>query len=242
MALLLCLETATRICSVSLFHDHKMLSVRESDVQNIHSAKLTVFIEEVLKESGTLYHELDAVAVSMGPGSYTGLRIGVATAKGLCYSLGKPLVAVPTLQAMAFGMAGYEAFLPVNAKASPVLFCPMIDARRMEVYCGLYDQENREVREVKAEIIDENSFSEFLQKQIVVFGGDGAGKCREVLGGHPNAVFAGNFGASALFMHQIVRRRMAAGQLEDVAYFEPFYLKEFVAGKPLVKGLRPTRN
>lgn len=242
MALLLCLETATRICSVSLFRDAEVLSLRESDVPNIHSAKLTVFIEEVLKESGTLYHDLDAVAVSMGPGSYTGLRIGVAAAKGLCYALGKPLVAVPTLQAMAWGMSGSEAIRQVRSDATPVLFCPMIDARRMEVYCGLYDQENREVREVRAEIVDENSFSAFLQKHMVIFGGDGAGKCRDVLGGHPNAVFADSFGASSLFMHSIALTRMENGHMEDVAYFEPFYLKEFVAGKPHVKGLRPTRD
>lgn len=242
MGLLLCLETATRICSVALFNDHHLLAVRESDVPNIHSAKLTVFIDEVLKGSGALYHDLEAVAVSMGPGSYTGLRIGVAAAKGLCYALGKPLVAVPTLQAMAFGMSGSEVVRKIESSGASWLCCPMIDARRMEVYCGIYDQDNREVREVRAEIVDDNSFGEFLCKQIVLFAGDGAAKCREALGSHPNALFDDRFMSSAVFMEPIARKRIDAGQTEDVAYFEPFYLKEFVAGKPHVKGLRPSRD
>ncbi len=242
MGLLLCLETATRICSVALYSGHHLLAFRESDVPNIHSAKLTVFIDEVLRESGVLYHDLEAVAVSMGPGSYTGLRIGVAAAKGLCYALGKPLIAVPTLQAMASGMSGSEAIRSIVSGRTSFLCCPMIDARRMEVYCGIYDQDNREVREVRAEIVDGKSFGEFLQKEVILFAGDGSGKCREVLGSHPNAFFDDSFTASALYMQPIAKQRIDAGQTENVAYFEPFYLKEFVAGKPYVKGLRPTQD
>ena len=175
----------------------------------------------------------------MGPGSYTGLRIGVATAKGLCYALDKPLIAIPTLQAMAAGMTPPPHPSPNwEGAGGGVVLCPMIDARRMEVYCAVYDHENREMREVRAEIIDEYSFQGFLAGNTVVFGGEGTDKCKPFLGNHPNSLFIDGFQASAQFMIDLATEKFGQRQFESLAYFEPFYLKDFVAGKPRVKGLQ----
>jgi tRNA threonylcarbamoyladenosine biosynthesis protein TsaB len=234
MALILCIETATEVCSVALARDEKLLEIKESSARNVHSAMLTLFIDEIIKSSGFLITELDAVAVSMGPGSYTGLRIGVAAAKGLCYAIGKPLIAIPTLQAMAVGMNDQ---LPMTNDQSGILLCPMIDARRMEVYSAVFDQKNREIRKVCAEIIDDFSFQDLLTEHIVAFGGEGAEKCKSVLGDHPNALFIDGFKASARFMTGLAEEKFRQNKFESLAYFEPFYLKDFVAGKPRVKGL-----
>ena len=234
MALILCIETATEVCSVALFRDENLLGIRESSARNVHSAMLTTFIDEIVKSSGITFNDLDAIAVSMGPGSYTGLRIGVATTKGLCYALDKPMIAVPTLQAMAMGM---KEELKINSEVHHALLCPMIDARRMEVYSGIYGAAGREIREVQAEIIDEFSFQEFLADHPVIFGGDGAEKCKSILGSHPNARFLEGFQASSRFMAGLVSEKFRLQQFENLAYFEPFYLKDFVAGKPRVKGL-----
>lgn len=241
MALFLCIETATEVCSVALFRDRLLLSERTSAGPNTHSAILTAYMGETLREAGVVPASLDAVAVSMGPGSYTGLRIGVAAAKGLCYAIGRPLVAVPTLQGMAAGMEtemqNVRCRVPGVKSGLPYLLCPMIDARRMEVYCGVYDAGAAEVREVRAEIIGADSFREFLAQRPVVFGGNGAAKCREALGMDPNALFLDDFRPSARQMAALALERIHAGRFEDLAYFEPFYLKDFVAGKPRVKGL-----
>jgi tRNA threonylcarbamoyladenosine biosynthesis protein TsaB len=257
MGLILCIETATEVCSVALAQDQTLLGIKESSALNIHSAILTVFIDEIIKSSGFGMGDLDAIAVSMGPGSYTGLRIGVATAKGLCYALNKPLIAIPTLQAMAAGMndnlqmTNDKSFDKIknpesqnrNPKSeilnpkSQILFCPMIDARRMEVYNAVFDQDGKEVREVRAEIIDEYSFLEFLSDHVVVFGGEGADKCKPLLGDHPNALFIYGSKASSRFMIGLAYEKFRLHQFENLAYFEPFYLKDFVAGKPRVKGL-----
>jgi tRNA threonylcarbamoyladenosine biosynthesis protein TsaB len=236
MALILLLETATDVCSVALVVGAELLGIRESIERNVHSALLTTYIREVLEVSGRRPADLDAVAVSMGPGSYTGLRIGVAAAKGLCYAIDRPLIAMPTLQAMAVGMTPPPHPSPSGGGAGGGVI-PMIDARRMEVYSAVYDAVGRELREVRAEIIDENSFGEFLSAGRVIFGGDGAEKCRDILGSHPNAVFLDGFRASARFMTSLAVEKFIRGQFEDLAYFEPFYLKDFVAGKPKVKGL-----
>jgi tRNA threonylcarbamoyladenosine biosynthesis protein TsaB len=241
MALILCVETATEVCSVALFQDETLLGIKESSARNVHSAMLTTFIEELIKSSGNLFSDLDAISVSMGPGSYTGLRIGVATAKGLCYALDRPLIAVPTLQAMARGMTPPPA-PPQKREGSAeivisALVCPMIDARRMEVYCAVYDLEGHEIREVRAEIIDEHSFQDYLAGHTVVFGGEGADKCKPFLGSHPNALFIDDFQASARFMIDLAKNKFDRQQFENLAYFEPFYLKDFVAGAPRVKGL-----
>ncbi len=230
MALLLLLETATAVCSVALAKDGTLLGIRESHSRNVHAERVSVFIEELLADAQLRPADLDAVAVSMGPGSYTGLRIGVASAKGLCYAIGKPLIAVPTLEAMAAGMR-------VRIGAETALFCPMLDARRMEVYCAVYDHHLQEVQETRAEIITEHSFDEVLRDHVVVFGGEGADKCRSLLGALENSRFLEDFSASAVHLASLAEERFAARQFENPAYFEPFYLKEFIAGKPRVKGL-----
>ena len=245
MALILCLETATEVCSVALFRDKTLLGLKESSDRNVHSSMLTLFIESIMGETGISLASLDAIAVSMGPGSYTGLRIGVATAKGLCYALDKPMIAVPTLGAMAAGMERESRILNIVQRMlifedgwdGEVLFCPMIDARRMEVYCAVYNGRGIEIEEVMAEIIDEDSFGHLLVHHRVVFGGEGAEKCKTVLESHPNAMFMDGFRASARYMDSLAMARFNRAEFENLAYFEPFYLKDFVAGLPRVKGL-----
>lgn len=361
MALILNLETATKVCSVSLGKDSELLALKEQHDDYSHAEKLTLFIQEVLEEAGVTIKEIDAVAVSKGPGSYTGLRIGVSTAKGLCYSLEKPLIAVSTLKAMArdpsltlpqgegikapryytagkldwntsienakehrknptdaewiiwqrlrakqigykfrrqhpidkyivdfvciekklvieidgkmhdnqkeedesrtdkLNQKGFKVIrfaneeviintdnvvskikseldnikvLPFGEDSGGVLFCPMIDARRMEVYNAFYDINNNEIREVAADIVDENSYQEFLDKHRVVFFGDGAAKCKTALEKHENAFFADDVFPSAKNMITLSEEQFNKQQFEDVAYFEPYYLKDFVAGKP----------
>jgi len=247
MSLILALETATPVCSVALSHYGEILSLRETIALNAHSSVLTVFIEDVFRESSLHYTDLNAVSVSMGPGSYTGLRIGVAAAKGLCYALDKPLIAVPTLEAMAAGMTNYPSPDPSPKREGSncqlptancqLLFCPMIDARRMEVYCAVYDENLTEIRPTEAVIVDEHSFDDLLTGHKIIFAGNGAEKCREVLSHQPNISFLEDFQASARFMIPISEKRFHENRFENLAYFEPFYLKNFVAGKPKVKGL-----
>lgn len=224
MALILQIETATTACSVALAQDGNVLACKELNERNVHAEVITVFIEEVVATAGKTYADLDAVAVSSGPGSYTGLRIGVSTAKGLCYALDKPLIAVETLQAMTDGMAAQNP-------EKDTLLCPMIDARRMEVYTALFDSSGQRVKVTSAEIIDEHSFSDVLANQPVLFFGDGAEKCRSVLQSHGNAHFAADFVNSARYLTKGALAKFAALQFEDIAYFEPFYLKDFIAGK-----------
>jgi tRNA threonylcarbamoyladenosine biosynthesis protein TsaB len=232
LAKILHIETATQVCSVALSDDGKLLGIRESSEKNSHSATVTVFIDEVMKAAGMTYGELDAVAVSMGPGSYTGLRIGVSTAKGICFAVDKPLIGISTLQSMAAGMQGFPT------PGFPTLFCPMIDARRMEVYNALYRPDLALFREVSADIIGEDSFSDELLKFRVIFAGDGAAKCKPVLGHHPNALFIDEFQVSATHMIRLAEEKFSRTEFEDVAYFEPYYLKDFIPGIPKIKGLR----
>ncbi len=233
MEKILHIETATKVCSVCYSENGKYITGRETHVANSHSELIAVYIKEILEETSIKVHGLDAVAVSMGPGSYTGLRIGVSAAKGLCYAADKPLIAVPTLRSMAYG-----ASTQVNDNKTDVLFCPMIDARRMEVYAAFYDHDNNERREVKAEIIDENSYIDLLEKHKVYFFGNGAPKCEKILGKHPNAMFLEGIEPSAKYMVPLTDKLYREKTFEDVAYFEPFYLKDFIAGKPKVKGLK----
>ena len=238
MSLILNIETATGVCSVALAQDGELIGLVESNTKNSHSSVLTLFMDEVLKTAGVALSDIDAVAVSEGPGSYTGLRIGVATAKGLCYALEKPLIGVSTLRAMAIGMPHPPTPSPSREGENNILYCPMIDARRMEVYCAIFDEKGNEVRETRAEIMDENSFMEYLGKNRVVFAGDGALKCRPLFDKHPNAVFSEDFQASAKFMISLSEEKFSQKKFEDIAYFEPHYLKDFIAGKPRVKGLK----
>jgi len=234
MAVILNIETSTQVCSVSLSIDGKTEAVKESHTKNSHAELLTIFAQQLLSEQNYAFKELDAIAVSKGPGSYTGLRIGVSTAKGLCYSLDKPLIAITTLESMAAGMITQLK----SDDISNTLFCPMIDARRMEVYSALYHPDLSIYRKILAEIIDENSFLEEFKKYKIVFGGDGAPKCAEILGKNSNAVVLEDFNCSSSYMGQLSEHKFREKDFEDVAYFEPYYLKDFVAGIPKVKGLR----
>jgi tRNA threonylcarbamoyladenosine biosynthesis protein TsaB len=238
LSLILNIETATGVCSVALAKDGQLLGLKESNTKNSHVSVLTLFIDEIIKTSGISLSELDAIAVSKGPGSYTGLRIGVAAAKGLCYALEKPLIGVSTLRAMALGMPHSSISSPNREGENSILYCPMIDARRMEVYCAIFDDTGKEIRETRAEIIDEYSFMEYLGKNRIVFAGDGALKCRPLFEKHPNAVFSEDFQASARFMISLSEEQFLQKKIENLAYFEPYYLKDFIAGKPKVKGLK----
>ncbi len=236
MATILHIETATQLCSVALSKDGQVISFRESDEKNAHSRVLTTFIEELQAEAGIEIAAIDAVAVSMGPGSYTGLRIGVSTAKGLCYALGKPLISVSTLQAMAYGMR--KTLKPgTGQKTEKIIFCPMIDARRMEVYTALYDFSLNMIGQINAMIIDENAFSDYFVNHHLVFAGDGSDKCADLFQDTKKATWLRGFNASSTFMIEFAENKFLKKEFENVAYFEPFYLKDFIAGIPRVKGL-----
>ena len=227
MALLLSLETATQVCSVALAKDGEMLAIKDSSEEKSHSTQITIFIEQVLEEAGLTFKDVEGVAVSKGPGSYTGLRIGVSTAKGLCYGLDIPLMAVSTLKAMALGVSESEK----NEKNSNVLFCPMIDARRMEVYNALYDVNNEMIEEVNAAIVDEIFLRNYLEEQELIFFGDGMAKCETILKSHENASFLPDYFPTARNIAVLAEMKFKEEKFEELAYFEPFFLKDFVAVK-----------
>lgn len=234
MALILGIETATSICSVALVRDGKLLAIRESVGARDHSAALTTYIAEVFTEAGLTFSHMDAVAVSMGPGSYTGLRIGVSSAKGLCYALDKPFIAIDTLKSLAL-----QALDVCNLQGKDkgnVLFVPMLDARRMEVYTAIFDQDLHFIEPVNAHIITENSLDAFSGKEIIYFG-DGASKCKSSFELKNNYTFLDNINLSAKAICTLAETEYRDGNFADVAYCEPFYLKDFIAGKPRVKGL-----
>ena len=215
------IETSTKACSVALHKNGELIVCREDVTANFsHSEKLLKFISELFSDEKLSLSDLDAIAVSMGPGSYTGLRIGVSTAKGLCYGLDIPLISISTLKAMSFGMA-------LEIKAN--LYCPMIDARRMEVYSAFFDINNTEVRKIQADIIDENSYKKELEKKVVFFG-DGSEKLIEKIK-DKNAIFVSDIHPSAKNMGLLSYQKFTKSLFEDLAYFEPFYLKDFVAGR-----------
>ena len=215
------IETSTKACSVALHKNGELIVCREDVTANFsHSEKLLKFISELFSDEKLSISDLDAIAVSMGPGSYTGLRIGISTAKGLCYGLDIPLISISTLKAMSFGMA-------LEIKAD--LYCPMIDARRMEVYSAFFDINNTEVRKIQADIIDENSYKLELEKKVVFFG-DGSEKIKEKIS-HKNAMFISDIHPSAKNMGLLSYQKFNKSLFEDLAYFEPFYLKDFVAGR-----------
>ena len=221
MATILNLETATTNCSVSISRQGEVAFLREVAEQGYsHAENLHRFIKEGMESLDLTYDQLDAVAVSMGPGSYTGLRIGVSAAKGLCFAAEKPLIAIPTLD-----------ILNAQLQQNDGLTIPMLDARRMEVYAAVYNAAGEQVRETRAEIIDESSFREELDSGKVYFTGNATEKCREVIQ-HPNAVFLPQITLpSAKEMAALSTLMFAKEQFEDVAYFEPYYLKDFMAPK-----------
>ena len=225
MSLILCIETGTDICSVGLSRDGELVSLRESDEGRDHAKRVAVFVDELLRENGVAADELSAVAVGMGPGSYTGLRIGVSFAKGLCYGLQIPLVAVGSLDSMVqVAREDYEAGIIDVAAWQDAVLCPMVDARRMEVYTRLYSATGEPLSDVRAEIVGEDSFADVREKRQLVIFGNGAAKCREVLTG---ATFI-NVAPSARGLARLAEQRLQEGKTEDIAYFEPFYLKDFV--------------
>ncbi len=230
MAHILHIETASVTCSVAISSNEKLLAIRESYVDKSHAALVTVFIQELFEETGLKPSDLDAISVSMGPGSYTGLRIGVSTAKGLAYGLAKPLIAVNTLKAMAWGLVNSPELDHIDL-VNDFYLSPMIDARRMEVYTSLFDKELRSIKEISAEIIDEKSFQAFMDKKPVFFFGNGAEKCEAIIQ-HKNAMFIPGFHNSSKYMVSLAYESYRLKKFEDVAYFEPFYLKDFIATSP----------
>tara|TARA_B110000263_G_C15231159_1_gene474679 strand:- start:228 stop:902 length:675 start_codon:yes stop_codon:yes gene_type:complete len=224
MAFILALETTTKNCSVALFENEKLLYLMEEKSDGYsHAEQLTLFIEELIKTAHFSLKDINALAVSKGPGSYTGLRIGTSTAKGLCYSLDIPLISISTLKAMAFSMALSEKY---------DLFCPMIDARRMEVFSAVYDKNNNEIRAVKADVVNKQTYIDYLTGQVLFFG-DGAIKCKDIIS-HQNAQFLEGVYPSAKDLGIIANAKFENKDFEDVAYFEPYYLKDFLAGKKKV--------
>lgn len=225
MSLILCIETGTDICSVGLARDGELVSLRESDEGRDHAKNVAVFVDELLRENGVAAEELSAVAVGMGPGSYTGLRIEVSFAKGLCYGLQIPLVAVGSLDSMVqVAREDYEAGIIDVERWEDAVLCPMVDARRMEVYTQMFDAKGKSLNEVKAEIVTEGSFADWRNERPFVIFGNGAAKCQEVLS---DAILI-NVTPSARGLAALAHQRFEAGQTEDIAYFEPFYLKDFI--------------
>lgn len=225
--MILCIETATSVCSVALCDDNSVISVIEAPPGMSHSSRLTVIIQELLSGASIEARQLDAVSVSKGPGSYTGLRIGVSVAKGISYGAGIPLIGINTLTAMCHG---YLTANPLAADSSTLL-CPMIDARRMEVYNALFTSDGRMLQETSADIITASSYSKRLETERIIFFGNGADKCRSSITS-ANAIFVEGFSLSASYLHLPSVNAMREKRFENVAYFEPYYLKEFIATIP----------
>lgn len=225
MPLIINIETATTVCSVTLAKNGKAIACKEQDGDYTHAENLTVFIEAVVKQANIKFSDIDAIGISMGPGSYTGLRIGVSVAKGLCYALNKPLIAVNTLQHLALSISSNKNY------SSNALFCPMIDARRMEVYCALFDNNNKIVVPTVAKIIDEHSFADILNEQQIYFFGNGALKCKNSLSFTSNALFIDNVALSSKSMILLTEKAFANGSFENLFTFEPYYLKDFLIKK-----------
>lgn len=224
MARLLSLETSTHICSAAIHQDGKLLAWREMLEPRSAASQLAVMIDRIMKESATQPHMLNAVVVASGPGSYTGLRIGVATAKGICFALDIPLIAINTLDLVA--MQG-KAFIP-NPNA---LLCPMLDARRMEVYCKVVDYNLNEVEPTQAKILDDSSFADYFEHKTMYFIGEGAAKCRSIFT-HSNAKFMDEVVPHASQLGELGFQKWLLQNFENIATFEPYYLKDFLIRKP----------
>jgi tRNA threonylcarbamoyladenosine biosynthesis protein TsaB len=236
MALILNIESSTEVCSVTVARDGIAIHSREEVTGQNHARLLTVFIDEVLIRSNIVMEQLDAVAVSGGPGSYTGLRIGVSVAKGICYALHLPLCAITSLESLAHHVI-HDIVRLNTMEMDNVLFCPMIDARRMEVYTAFYDKNGSQVRGIQADIIDHTSYLDFLENKPVYFFGNGSAKCRYAIT-HPNAIFINDILSSAKNMIPLAERNFNNQKFVDVAYYEPFYLKDFVATMPVKNTLK----
>ena len=226
MSCILNIETSTSVCSVAVSNDAECIFNKEDHSGPNHAVKLGVFVDEALSFIDNHAIPLDYVAVSSGPGSYTGLRIGVSMAKGICYGRGVKLIGVPTLELLCVPVLLHHEEIEDNA-----LIVPMLDARRMEVYAEVFDRALRPVRDIHSDIVDENTYKEYLDKGPVYFFGNGAAKCMKAIN-HPNAHLIDDVEPLARNMYPLAAKRVAQEQFEDVAYFVPFYLKEFVAKKP----------
>jgi tRNA threonylcarbamoyladenosine biosynthesis protein TsaB len=227
--MILCIETATSVCSVALCDREGVISARENSEGKSHASLLTVFIDEIFREQNINAAELEAVAVSKGPGSFTGLRIGVSVAKGIAYRSSIPLIGIETMKAMYHGI---KLFPPEDhGLTENSLYCPMLDAKRMEVYYSIFDFEGRVKKEICAEIIDPDSFKDIPEAVRLLFFGNGAAKCTDIIK-RGNAVFKTDFYLSARNMRLPVYEALDSGRIEDTAYFEPFYLKDFIATIP----------
>jgi tRNA threonylcarbamoyladenosine biosynthesis protein TsaB len=231
MALILSIETSTSVCSVALHADGKLVANLELHQEHAHASKLAVLIKEVLKCASTGFEKVSAVAVSSGPGSYTGLRIGTSLAKGLCYALEVPLIAVSSLNILASRVAAIDT--------TDALLCPMIDARRMEVYCQIFDHALEELVPMQAVVVDEHSFATYLKGSQMIFFGDGAMKCRDVIA-NTNAIFLPDITTSAVQLGFAAYGKLRQEQFEDLSQFSPYYLKEFFVKKATEK-LNETR-
>ena len=226
MSLILSLETSAKVCSVAVHDQGKLVTTKEIHIEQSHASKLAVLMDEVIKESRVELNQLKAVAVSSGPGSYTGLRIGTSTAKGLCFALDIPLISIGSLELLAFQMS--------KQKSSNAYLCPMIDARRMEVYCEVFDSALNVVLPIEAKVIEPLSFVGLLEENEIIFFGDGSDKCKDQIV-HPNAKFVPGVYAAASEMGQLVYQKLQKNQVEDLTTFEPHYLKEFMIKRPAEK-------
>jgi len=233
--MILNIETATHVCSVALSSGPNLVDIMESDQEKSHASLLAVFIDDILKKNNLQPANLDAVSVSKGPGSYTGLRIGVSTAKGFAYGADIPLISVNTLHALSLGAISHPKNpFSISSDKDNVWYCPMIDARRMEVFSAFYNCRNEIKRPVSANIIDKNSFSDILSERPVLFFGTGSEKSKSILN-HPNAFFLDDVFPSARFMIPLSNQALEEKNFENSAYFEPFYLKDFIATIPKKK-------
>ena len=225
MSRIILIETSTALCSTALAEDGKIVSYLESTTPRAQASLTAPFVKQMLDGRGIAVHDCDAVCVSKGPGSYTGLRVGVSTAKGLCFGAGIPLIAVGTLDTLVY-QAADEGLLPEGCR----YVVPIVDARRMEVYTSVFTPDGRQITETRPQVIEASGFADLLEEGPVLFIGDGAGKCRETLA-HPNAHFV-QCCPKASAMLRPAFSAQDAGRIEDTAYFEPFYLKEFIATVP----------
>lgn len=226
MSCILHIETSTDVCSVAVSQDGAVIFEKEDHSGPNHAVKLGIFVDEALSFADSHLIPLDAVAVSCGPGSYTGLRIGVSMAKGICYARDLKLLSVPTLELLAVPVLLHHEEIEKEA-----LLCPMLDARRMEVYAGIYDRALRPVRPIQADVVAGDTYKQYLDEHPVYFFGNGAQKCMEAIG-HPNARLISGVEPLAKWMMPLAEKRFLDGQFESVAYFVPFYLKDFVAKMP----------
>lgn len=229
MALLLSLETSTQSCSAALHEDGLLVASKIIETPRSAASQLAVMVDEIFKTSNRHRQEVRGVIVAAGPGSYTGLRIGVATAKGLCFALNIPIISVNTLELMAFQFMHSKTF--EDFKSNDILLCPMIDARRMEVYCALLNQDLNYVEPVQAKVIDAQSFCDIMKLTPVIFFGEGADKCRDIIK-HANAHFVSGIIPLASSLGDMGFKKWKAGDYEDLISFEPFYLKDFLIKKP----------